>query len=203
MTEIRRRGRPATFDREAALEAAVALFWQHGYEGTSIAMLTEAMGVTAPTLYAAFGSKEALYCDALGRYQQREAQAIAQELGEAGTLGRMVEGFLRASAARFTAGDGPKGCMVAVGSLQHGPDGQAAADATAQARAIALERFVAAVDGAKAGGELPPDTDSAALARFYTAVAQGMSAQAADGADVQALNAVIDLALKAWPAPRS
>lgn len=195
----RRRGRPATFDREAALEAAVSLFWRHGYDGTSIAMLTEAMGVTAPTLYSAFGSKGALYCAALGHYQQQERRTNAPALARSTTTYRMIEDFLRASAARFTAPDRGRGCMIAIGAIQCGPDGQAAADATGAARADALARFVALLDVAKAKGEIPADTDCEALARFYMAVIQGMAVQATDGADPSQLNALVEVALAAWP----
>jgi TetR/AcrR family transcriptional regulator, copper-responsive repressor len=196
----RRRGRPATFEREAALDAAVSLFWRHGYDGTSIAMLTEAMGVTAPTLYSAFVSKEALYCAALSRYQQQEAQANAQVLAESSSLYRLVAGFLRASAARFSAPDGGHGCMISIGSIQCGPDAQAAARATAAARADTLARFVAAFEAGKAKGEIPINADSEALARFYTAVIQGMAVQATDGANIDQLNALVEVALAAWPA---
>jgi AcrR family transcriptional regulator len=110
----RRRGRPAFFDREAGIGAAVSLFWRHGYDGTSIAMLTDAMGMTAPALYSAFGSKEALCCEALSRYQQQEAVANGSVLAESPTVYRMVEGFLRASATRFAAG---RGCMIATGAI--------------------------------------------------------------------------------------
>jgi len=197
----RGRGRPASFDREAALDRAVELFWKHGYEGASIALLTDAMGVTPPTLYAAFGSKEALYGEALARYRRREAQAAAPpQAGD--TLFDLVERFLRDAAQRFAAPGGPRGCMVAVGFLQCGPEGQAAAGAAAAARAEGLALFVAAVDAARARGELPSGVDGAALARFYSAVVEGMAVQAIDGADAAQLDAVVDFALAAWPVKR-
>jgi AcrR family transcriptional regulator len=195
----RPRGRPATFHREAALDAAVFLFWRHGYDGTSISMLTEAMGVTAPTLYSAFGSKAALYCEALVRYQHRESQANAQILADSPSVYRMVEGFFRASAARFAAAEGGRGCMIVIGAIQCGPDGQAAAEATSAARANALAQFVTLLELGKAKGEIPPSTDSEILARFYTAVLQGMGVQATDGADANQLNALADIALTVWP----
>jgi TetR/AcrR family transcriptional regulator, copper-responsive repressor len=198
----RRRGRPATFHREAALDAAVFLFWRHGYDGTSISMLTEAMGVTAPTLYSAFGSKAALYCEALVRYQRREFQANAQMLADSPNVYRMVEGFFRASAARFASAEGGRGCMVVIGAIQCGPDSQAAAEVTSAARANSLAQFVTLLEVGKAKGEIPPSTDSEILARFYTAVLQGMGVQAADGADAAQLNALADIALTVWPGSR-
>jgi TetR/AcrR family transcriptional regulator, copper-responsive repressor len=198
----RPRGRPATFNRVTALDSAVSLFWRHGYDGTSIAMLTEAMGVTAPTLYSAFGSKESLYCEALDHYQQREARASAPALAESPTVYRMIEGFLRASATRFAATEGGRGCMIVIGAIQCGPDGQDAANATSAARADALARFVALLDVAKAKGEILQETDSDALARFYMAIVQGMAVQATDGADASKLDALVDVALRAWPSAK-
>jgi TetR/AcrR family transcriptional regulator, copper-responsive repressor len=195
----RSRGRPATFDRDAALNAAVSLFWRHGYDGTSISMLTEVMGVTPPTLYSAFGSKEALYREALTRYRQQETEANAEVLDGSPTVYRMLEGFLRTSASRFTAPEGGRGCMVSVGCVQSGPDGQAAVAATAAARGEALQRFIALLDAAKRKGEIPAETDSVVVARFYTAIVQGMAVQATDGADTGQLNALADFALAAWP----
>lgn len=194
------RGRPATFDRIAALDVATHLFWRHGYEGTSIAMLTEGMGVTAPTLYAAFGSKEDLYRAALAHYGSRYQEAATSAPHEDGSLYRMVEHLLRETAVRYARPDKPKGCMIATGSLQCGADNTPVVEATAGARAYGLRAFIAQLDQAKLKGELPPDTDSEALARFYAAVVQGMSVQAIDGADLPRLNAIVDVALAAWPA---
>jgi TetR/AcrR family transcriptional regulator, copper-responsive repressor len=192
-TPARRRGRPPSFDRLAALDAATRLFWQYGYEGTSIAMLTEAMGATPPTLYAAFGSKEALYCEALAHY----GRATGGETSD--RLYANVEQFLRAAAVRFTRIGEPRGCMISTGSLRAAADQPAAVEATAARRAAAFDGFVERVKIAIAQGELPPDTNAQALARFYSAVAQGMSVQAIDGATAEDLNALVDLALAAWP----
>lgn len=194
----RRRGRPATFDRAGALEAAVELFWRHGYDGTSISMLTEAMGVTPPTLYAAFGSKLGLYQEALARYRARERAASTK----AGSVYEKLEAFLRDAARRFTASGSERGCMIATGSLRCGPDGEAAVAAAAQLRGQSLREAMAGMQAAKADGSLPADVDAEALARFYTAVVEGMAVQATDGASVERLNAVVDLALAAWPGSR-
>jgi AcrR family transcriptional regulator len=200
---LRLRGRPATFDRASALDAAVTLFWRHGYDGASISMLSKAMGVTAPTLYAAFGSKEALYREALARYQTRQVQGEAPAQQGKVTLYDRVSTSLRSSAAAFASSLQGRGCMVQIGALQSSPEGQPAAEATAAARCNALTRFIAAFDAAKEQGEVPATTDSAAMSRYYLAVIQGMAVQATDGASADELNRVVELALASWPGGRS
>ena len=195
----RSRGRPATFDRDAALNAAVTLFWRHGYDGASVSMLSKAMGVTAPTLYAAFGSKEALYQEALAQYQRRQAQDNAASQKGASTLYERVSATLRSSAATFAASQGTRGCMVLIGSLQSSPDAHAAAEVMSAARRNTLAKFVAAFEDAKTRGEVASTTDSAAMARYYLSVIQGMAVQATDGASATELNRVVDLALASWP----
>jgi AcrR family transcriptional regulator len=192
----RLRGRPATFDRAAALKAATELFWRHGYEGTSIAMLTEATGFAAPTLYAAFGSKPALYREAITRYQAGDRE---REGGPEGPPYRIVERFLHTVADQFTDPARPRGCMVATGSLRCGAEGQEAVAVAASMRAEGLKQFVALLEAAKRTGEAPAETDAAALAGFFMAVVQGMSIQAIDGADAASLHAIADAALAAWP----
>ena len=218
-TPSKRRGRPPSFDRRAALDAATALFWRYGYDGTSIAVLTEAMGCTPPTLYAAFGSKAQLYREVLTHYRDRNFQdgerqvsppalpahshhgepPERQHLRARPACYRTVERGLRAAAVRFAASGAPKGCLVTVGALQCGAENRAAADATAAVRTDQLAAFVAELERAKRDGELPADTDADAVARFYAAVAQGMAVQAIDGADAARLHALVDLALAAWP----
>lgn len=189
------RGRPRTFDREAALRAAVVLFWRHGYEGTSIAMLTDAVGVTPPTLYAAFGSKEELYREALAAFRGDERSAALV----GGSLFQTLAAFLHRQARRFADPTSPRGCMVATGTLRAGEENRSAADLAAGHRSDDLALFVRLLGEAKARGELDPDAAVAAVARFYIAVVQGMSVQAIDGASADELVALADVALAAWP----
>ncbi|HYF62996.1 MAG TPA: TetR/AcrR family transcriptional regulator [Herpetosiphonaceae bacterium] len=200
MDEPKPRGRPRTFDRETALDAAVDMFWRHGYEGTSIADLTAAMGVTPPTLYAAFGSKEDLYRLALARYLERSERGRGGVSG--GSAYALIENYLRAAADRFTDPGRPRGCMVSTASLYCAAENEAARSAAAAMRAVGFAAAVAACERAKSTGELPPATDAVALARFYSAIAQGMSVQAVDGATAADLHALVDLALAAWPGVR-
>jgi TetR/AcrR family transcriptional regulator, copper-responsive repressor len=200
--ERKRVGRPPSLDRGRALKRATELFWRHGYEGTSIAMLTEAMGVTPPTLYAAFGSKAELYRQALSCYGQLEAAAASVE-GDRGSIFSRLERHLRTAAQHFSDPNKPKGCMVAVGSLHCGADNGDIVDAAALERHTRLAYFIRELEQAKHKGELPANTDADALARFYFAVLQGMSVQAIDGANPTRLHAMAEIALGAWPGRRS
>ncbi len=194
------RGRPRSFDRDAALAAAMRLFWRKGYTATSIAELCGAMGIGSPSLYAAFGSKEALYAEALRRYAETAGPLIWGPVDAGATARAAIEGFLMASAANLPATPGrPGGCMMALSAA--GSEGcEPLGRAVAAARADGLARLEARLRRGVADGELPGGTDVAALARFYVSVQQGMSIQARDGADRPALEAVARTAMAAWPA---
>ncbi|WP_261540173.1 TetR/AcrR family transcriptional regulator [Burkholderia multivorans] len=195
----RQLGRPRTFDHEAALRQAVRLFWRQGYDGTSISDLTRATGASPPTLYAAFGSKEGLYRDALRYYSEHEGCGNTAAFKRGKSALESITLFLRNAAVEFTAADRPAGCMVSTGELQCSTAHADTARMAATMRAVTIEIFRKRFEQAVRDGELPARTDSSALARFYGAVVQGMSAQAIDGASVEELNALADCALSAWP----
>ncbi|MBK3731781.1 TetR family transcriptional regulator [Azospirillum brasilense] len=197
----RGRGRPRAFDREAALTQATRLFWTKGYEATSIADLTEAMGIGSPSLYAAFGSKEALYVEALNHYRKSHEGLVWGRFFTADTAREAVMGLLMDSAAALTGcrGDIPRGCMVtlsAVGSEGHAELGEVVRSARASAVDILTERMARAV----AEGEIPASVDLHALARFVQTVQAGMSILARDGAERAELEAVAEVAMLGWDA---
>jgi AcrR family transcriptional regulator len=194
----KRRGRPASFNRDAALDAAAALFGRHGYEGTSLTMLTTALGCTAPTLYAAFGSKEGLYRETLAAYRRKEMKAPGGGPKDLSPYA-MVERYLREAARRLADKDRPDASMVAVGSLHCAPGNEATS--AAAARAEGLRDFIARLEEAERQGHFADRINAEAIAHFYTAVAQGLSVQAIDGATLDQLNAIVDMALAAWPRP--
>lgn len=197
----RGRGRPRAFDREAALERATRLFWVKGYEATSIAELTEAIGIGAPSLYAAFGSKEALYAEALGHYQQRYEALVWGGFRTAGTAREAVARLLLDSAAALTGSlvDIPNGCMVALAAV--GGDGLSGLrDLVRSARGVTLERLEARLGEARERGEVPADADLHALARFVQTVQAGMSILARDGACRAELEGVARVAMEGWDA---
>lgn len=197
----RGRGRPRAFDREAALERATRLFWLRGYEATSIADLTEAMGIGAPSLYAAFGSKEALYVEALGHYQARYEALVWGRFGTAGTAREAAACLLLDSAAALSGSlvDIPRGCMVALSTV--GGEGLSELrDLVRSARGVTLERLEARLEQARAEGELPASADLRALARFVQTVQTGMSILARDGACRGELEGVARVAMQGWDA---
>jgi AcrR family transcriptional regulator len=197
----RSRGRPRSFDRDRALAQAVRLFWERGYESTSVAELVKEFGGTPPTLYAAFGSKEALYREALELYLRDSGRFYTQVIETPGLPAReAVASILRQGAQAF-AGDGTglSGCMLSFSTLGCAPEHRPMArevSALRQARRTLLaDRLARAV----IDGELPPDTDTGGLAGFYMAALQGMAIQARDGAEVDALLRIAEVAMRAWP----
>jgi AcrR family transcriptional regulator len=174
------------------------VFWTKGYDGASLAELTAAMGINAPSLYAAFGSKEALFREAVALYGATEGTEIWTALPQAPTAREAIERFLRASALSFTRPDRPAGCLVVLGALL-------ASDANANvclelraSRAGNVAALRDRLERAVAEGELPESVDCEAVATFYATVQQGMSIQARDGASRATLLAVADCAMAAW-----
>ncbi len=197
----RGRGRPRAFDREAALAQATRLFWIKGYEATSIAELTQAMGIGAPSLYAAFGSKEALYAEALRYYCEQNEGYVWAGFFSAATARDAVQALLMDSAAALTGcvADIPRGCMVSLAAA--GNEGHAQlGDLVRSARAATLNRLTERLSQARAVGEIPASADIHALARFLQTVQSGMSILARDGASRAELEEVAKLAMLGWDA---
>lgn len=197
--QIRSRGRPRTLDRERALETALHLFWRHGYEGTSIADLTRAMGTTPPSLYTAFGTKEQLYREALDRYVSAYG-ALAQKAFEEEPTAYSAFTRLLADAVRFySEGAERRGCMLVSGVLACADEHNAlAAHVSAQRRSV-IDALKQRLDRAAADGEIHYEVDTYGLASFFSAVVQGIAIQARDGATSTALNEIAQFAMCAWP----
>lgn len=191
------RGRPRSFDRDAALDAAVLLFWRQGYDATSMAELCHVMGINSPSLYAAFGGKETLYAEALERYAAVHAPAIWNPLDAGGTAQESVEGLLMASAARLPGAGQPGGCMMTLAAVSEGVSARLCG-MLRDSRAKGLRRVAARLARGVAEGDLPPAADTAAMARFYLGIQQGMSVQARDGASRAELESVARAAMAAW-----
>jgi AcrR family transcriptional regulator len=197
----RGRGRPRAFDREAALEQAMCLFWRKGFEATSIADLTGALGIGAPSLYAAFGSKEALYAEALRHYQERFGSLTWERFAAAPTLREAVELLLLDSAAALTAGGpgDPRGCMLVLSSVGRDEHAEIGA-ALSSGRAEVLQRLQARLARAVSAREISGRADVRALARFIQTGHHGMSLLARDGADRAELESVARVAMAGWDA---
>lgn len=191
------RGRPRAFDRDAALDAATRLFWKKGYSATSIADLTEVMGIGSPSLYAAFGSKEQLYAEALDHYRrENEATAWGRFLA-AETARGAVHSFLMDSAAGLS--QAVAGCMVTLSSV--GCEGNAQLGALVlTARNTAFERLEERLRRGVGDGEIPATVDIHALARFVQSVQNGMSVLARDGVTRAELESIAEIAMIGWDA---
>jgi AcrR family transcriptional regulator len=192
------RGRPRSFDRDQALARAMEVFWAKGYGNASVADLTAAMGIGAPSLYAAFGSKDALFQEAVDHYGQVEGPEVWRSIDEAATAREAVEGYLMASAAAFSRPDKPRGCMVVLSALQEAEAGPAICAAMRRHRANSISGLVARFRAAVEAGEIALEADLTAIATFYVTTQQGMSIQARDGASRQTLEAVAQAAMAAW-----
>ena len=196
---VRRRGRPREFDQEEALDRAVELFWRQGYEGTSIADLRKAIGITAPSLYAAFGSKEELYGRVLEHYLAGLGRTLADALREEADTYSAVKRFLFESARNFAGPKTPPGCLISCAIPTCAPENRTVADIAAGKRMGSVHTLRSRFQQAVKNGELPRGTDTEQLARFYGAIIQGMSIQALDGAGAKALRGIAETALQAWP----
>lgn len=174
------------------------LFWRQGYETTSVSDLTAAMGVTPPSLYTAFGDKESLFLEAIERYAAGPGDADA--VFAQGTTARgTVEQLLKGNAIELTRAERPPGCMV-IASAVNGSAGSARVQALLKERRTAIEDGIRRwLERGVNEGELPAGTATAALARFYYTVIEGMTLQARDGAGRKKLLEVAELAMRAWP----
>ena len=198
--------RPTTFDADAALDAALRVFWTRGYRGASMEELTSVSGGSRPSLYAAFGDKGGLFAAALNRYQETfEAEALA--VLDAEPDGRVaVERFLLLAARRFTDPDLPPGCPIAMQCAGVEPEPVGDADEAAQTIAADLDatlhaRLRVRLARAKSDGQLPPGEPLGPLTDHYHGVRHALSTAARLGRSERALRAMIEVAMRTWPSP--
>lgn len=192
------RGRPRSFDRQDALASAMEVFWIKGYEAASISDLTGAMGIGSPSLYAAFGSKEGLFREAVELYGRTEGPALWDVVETAPTAREAIEGYLTATARVFTRPGKPRGCLVTLSVLNTTSASASVCEAMRRARAVGQSGLEARLRRSMAQGELPAGLDAAGVAAFYLTVQQGMSIQARDGASRETLEKVAQGAMAAW-----
>jgi AcrR family transcriptional regulator len=201
MTEKPRKktGRPLSFDREIALERAMLVFWRYGYEAASLQELTSAMGITPPSLYAAFGDKEKLFLEAVERYSTKSCDALHCLFAQAPTARDAIERLLQSSAVENTCPSHPPGCLVVTAATNCSASAEHVQDVMVQRRGNVETLVRERIERGIADRELPADTDAAALASFYITVIHGMSTRARDCGDRDQLLAVASAAMRAWP----
>jgi AcrR family transcriptional regulator len=192
-------GRPREFDREVALEAAMLLFWRKGFTATSMSDLCDVTGVSSPSLYAAFGSKEALYLEAAEHYVRTWGPRVWDKLAEGATARAGIENLLIAGSAILPKSRAvPAGCMAMLGAVgDEWPP--AIARAAKKVRLEMLGNLRTWLETAVAKGELPASVDVDGLSRFYLSVMEGMAIQARDGATEAELRGAAVAAMMAWP----
>ncbi|MET3583199.1 AcrR family transcriptional regulator [Mesorhizobium robiniae] len=193
-------GRPREFDRDQALEKARDAFWTRGYEGTSMADLVSVLGLASPRIYAAFGSKENLFREAVVLYETKEGSFATRALAEEPTARRFVERLLRDAIEIYTRPDLPRGCMVVTAATNCAAENDGVLYWLAKRR---LARNALIVERLRKGvrdGELKPDTDPEALGDYYTTVLFGLSVQARDGVPKKRLHDLVTVAMQSLDA---
>lgn len=190
-------GRPREFDTDTALDLALHVFWRKGYEGASMADLTEAMGITKPSLYAAFGNKEDLFRKALDRYVDGPGGYFRSGLEKA-TAREAVEHILYESVEAVTDPKNP-GCLAVQGALCCGDAAETIKQELMARRSKSEDDLRLRFTRAVAEGDLPADADAGDLARYVSAILQGMAVQAAGGAPRGQLRKLADMAMRSWP----
>jgi AcrR family transcriptional regulator len=192
------RGRPRTFDRAGALRQAMEVFWEHGYEGTSMSDLTAAMGINSPSLYAAFGCKEELFREAVAYYNDTLGATAADELRDRPTAREAISAVLRHHAEVFCDPDNPRGCMIVLAANTCSDRSRSVHEYLAGWRMVMERDFAERIERGIADGDVPAGTDAAAIGAFYNTVNHGMAIQARDGADRTKLSAIAESAISAW-----
>jgi AcrR family transcriptional regulator len=198
----RKTGRPLSFDRDVALEQAMLTFWRFGYETTSIADLTSAMNITAPSIYTAFGDKKQLFLEAAHLYAGDAAERALRIDSAASAYDAAREMLLEAAKA-FTGKTTPKGCLLASATAAGSTEAADVQRAVADIRRSIAAQLRTRIERDITAKRLPRDTDAASLADLVIAVVQGMSVLARDGASRARLNDIGTTSLRAWPVTRT
>lgn len=192
------KGRPREFDVDEALTAALRVFWRRGYEGASMAELTAEMGIAKPSLYAAFGNKEELFKKALDLYEREKMAYMAEALKEP-TSRAMAAKLLMGALEMQTSSCDPKGCLGVISAVSCGPEAATIRECVIERQESVRRIVIARLEDFKKEGDLPSDIDTEALARYMTAVLQGLSVQAGAGASKTELKSLVDMAMRTWP----
>lgn len=192
------KGRPREFCVDNALAAALGVFWSKGYEGASMSDLTEAMGITKPSLYAAFGNKEALFHKALDLYENEKLEYTREALKQS-TARAVAEHFMRGAIDAQMSSCDPKGCLGVISATACGAEAASIKADVIQRRASSQAALVERFEQAKRDGDLPDHVDIPGLTSYLYAILQGMAVQAGSGATRAELERVVETSLMMWP----
>ena len=192
------KGRPREFCTDQALAAALGVFWAKGYDGASMADLTEAMGITKPSLYAAFGNKEALFHKALDLYEAEKLDYTRAALAQP-TARAVAEYILRGAIDAQTSCNGPKGCLSVISATACGAEADSIKAHVMERRRSSQAAVVERFEQAKRDGDLPDHVEIAGLTSFLWTLLQGMAVQASLGAARQDLERIVETSLLVWP----
>jgi TetR/AcrR family transcriptional regulator, copper-responsive repressor len=199
----RPRGRPRAFDRDDALDRAMRLFWQRGYEATSVSDLTDAMGITPPSLYAAFGDKKQLFLEAVDRYQAGPGSFAQRALCEEPTAERAMRCLLMGTIDSFFEPKSSKGCMVVLAATNCTSESSDILEELAGRRRLAERLIRDRIVAGREANELPASTDVDTLAGLIITTLYGLSIKARDGASRASLRKVVEQVMSMWPRPRT
>lgn len=192
------KGRPRSFDRETALRAAMFVFWEKGFDGSSLADLTRAMGINAPSLYAAFGSKDELYLQALTLYADEVGVGIWSTLDETPDVHKAFERFLHATIDAYCEESVPRGCMIALDALHRTQSCDKVCNVLRNRRLSNIEILKKRLERGIRDGDIPASVNCEAVATFYATVQNGMSILARDGGTREDLAATALGAMAGW-----
>ncbi|KQN83835.1 TetR family transcriptional regulator [Sphingomonas sp. Leaf67] len=196
---IAAKGRPREFCVDKALAAALGVFWSKGYEGASMSDLTEAMGITKPSLYAAFGNKEALFHKALELYESEKLEYMREALRQP-TARAVAERLMRGAIDAQMSSCDPKGCLGVISATACGAEAESIKADVMQRRASSQAALLERFEQAKRDGDLPGHVDIDGLTSYLYAIVQGMAVQAGSGATRADLERIVDTSLLMWPA---
>ena len=191
-------GRPREFDEDAALDAAMCVFWEKGYEGTSLDDLTQAMQINRSSLYSSFVDKESLFRRVIERYQAGPLSYVHQALHQP-TARAVIENLLRSTVRFLNDGSHPRGCLSLQGGMACGSGNEEVTQAMLDWRNQGLVFIQKRMQRAKAEGDLAQDVDPRDLARLVVILLNGLSVQAVNGATAAEMNRAVELALKSLP----
>lgn len=194
----KKRGRPKCFDEQEVLQKAMLLFWEHGYEATSISDLTQALEITAPSLYSAFGDKEGLFYKSIDYYLAHEACPIETIFLEAKTAKIAFELYLYDNVKRLVQPNKPAGCMLVVAAMNCSDATQDVQQNLLDKRIKTKEKLLERLKQGVEQGDLPSNAPLQDMTDFYATVIQGLTIQARDGASTDQLHKVVEHAMKAW-----